>query len=283
MRAAAILTMLAALAVAETADAAPAAQIAFVERRGLMEADAQCRLFTPDVRAALEAGALQASGALLRSGWTRGRLAQLEQAAIGAARTRVCGDARTIAAAAQARASFTAWAREPQMRFSGGARSWTARRVPYSDGWRLRQDVSDSAAFGVREHDGVEKLSLALTLAAGRTAPASVQLVMRDPARADASFIELPGRAATGLAAGAAPPGASHAFWARERLDETTPDGARRIVFVFPEAAFTAMLALDPREAVEARLGAERGAERLLIEVGDLNAARTFLALRAPR
>jgi hypothetical protein len=284
MRAIAVLTMLAALTAAGPAHATPAAQIAYVERRGLMEADAQCSLLASDVRLALEAGASQASGALLRAGWTRHRLDELEAAAVGAARARACDDDRTLAAAAQARAAFAGWTRQQQLRFAGGERSWLARRHADPDGWRLRQEVAVSppAIFGVRDHDGAQQLSLSIGLR-GSSAPATAQLVMRDPARSDTRFIELPGRSVTGLSAGAPPPNAARAFWARERRVETGPDGVRRVVYVFPDAAYAAMMTLDPREAIEARLGAESDAQRLLIEVGDVAAAGAFLALAAQR
>ena len=55
----------------------PEAQSAFVERRGFLEVDTRCRLLAAGPRAALEAGALQARGALLRSGWTRARVDEL--------------------------------------------------------------------------------------------------------------------------------------------------------------------------------------------------------------
>ena len=52
-------------------------------------------------------------------------------------------------------------------------------------------------------------------------------------------------------------------------------------VFTFPDAAFQAMLALDPREAVVIELTGARTTQRLLVEVGDITAARAFLTLRA--
>jgi len=267
------------LAAAQTAQTAQSAQIAFVERRGLLEADAQCRLFEPPVRAALLAGAGQARGQLLGGGWTRTQLEDLEQAAVRAARARACDDARTAAAAQQARAGFTAWSRMSAMEFPGWDRAWSARRIPDAAGWLLRQNPPGlDGAFGVRERDGAQELALVFALAPNETAPSSAQLVMRDPQRARASLRDVPGRTAQGLEAGAPSAASAQRFWANARL---VGAAQREIAFVFPDAAFEAMMLLDPREAVELRVGDGPSARRILVEVGDIAAARAFLALQA--
>jgi hypothetical protein len=267
-----------ALSIASSAGAVPAAQSAFVERRGLLEADAQCGLFTPDIRFALEAGAGQARGALLRGGWTQVRLDELERAAVNAARSRTCDDPRTAAAATQASASFASWARTPSMQFPGGERLWLARRFPDPAGWRLKQDLP-RAVFGVREYNGVQQFSI-MTPSSG-PAPATAQIVMRDPERARAN-LDVPGRTAQGLEAGAPSAFSAQRFLASGRRIETLESG-RFLVFVFPQAAFDAMSRLDPREAVEVRFDGAGPEGRYLIEVGDLAAARAFLAIRDAR
>lgn len=266
------------LAASASAHAATAAQMAFVERRGLLEADAQCSLFTPDIRAALQAGAAQARSTLQREGWARTRLDELETAAIAAARARRCDDARTAQAAEQARSSFASWARTASMTFPGRDRAWIARRFPDAAGWRLTQELPHAARIGVREIDGAQAFTLNLPSAAGQSAPNSAQLVLRDPTRASADMLDLRGRAAQGLEAGAPSPASAHSFWASARRN----DGGE-VSFTFPQAAFQAMLALDPREAVEIRVQRGGGAQRILVEVGDVAAARTFLAIRAER
>jgi hypothetical protein len=65
-----------AMSSAASADA-PDARAAYAERRGLLEADARCQLFTSDIRSALQVSAAQARGALLRSGWTNAQMRQL--------------------------------------------------------------------------------------------------------------------------------------------------------------------------------------------------------------
>lgn len=260
------------------------AQAMYVERRGLLEADAQCDLFAPEMRAALQAGAGQARGALLRGGWTQDRVAELERAAINAARARACGDARTSAAAERARAGFVPWTRAASMSFPGAERTWVARRIPDSTRWRLTQSITSpiSALFGVRDDvEGGQHLTLVLPLAAGVVAPASAQMQMRDPARANANILDLRGRTIVGLEAGAPAPANAVRFFASARHVERLEDGRRQAVLQFPVTAFEAMFALDPREtiAIELETGGRR--QRLLVEVGDIAAARSFLVIGA--
>ena len=273
-----IAAFLGALAVAAPAFAGNEAQMAYVERRGLLEADAQCRVLAPPVRAAMEASLDQARGALLRGGWTEPRIQDLDRAARSAARARPCDDPRTAAAAQRADAGYQAWRRAPSMTFEGAERVWIARRSPDAEGWRLRQDAPERAVFGVRESDGAQRLTL-LVQAPRNTQFSTAQLLLRDPARANTAILDLPGRQARGLEAGAPSPQTARRFWANTRTFEQPESGARLMTFTFPDEAFEALMALDPRETIEARLGAESDAQRVLIEVGDIRAARAFLGL----
>lgn len=279
-----LLTAAFGLALATPASATPPAnaQAALVERRGLLEIDARCRLLAPGVRTALEAGAQQARGALLRGGWTRARLNELERATINAARSRACDDPRNETAATHARAGYASWARTNAMTFPGLERTWVARRYPDAFGWRLLQDIGAplGTAFGVRERDGAQRLTLTLPLAMAQQAPGSAQLMSRDPARAGVDVLELRGRLVQGLAAGAPAPGAAASFFASARRVETLENGQRVAVLEFPDSAFQALLALDPRETVELRIESGRAVQRILVEVGDIAVARAFLTLR---
>lgn len=249
------------------------AQVAYAERRALLEADRTCRLFTASMRSALEAGAGQAAGALLRSGWTMTRLGQLDAAAVSAAQTRPCSDARTVQAAQRARAGFGAYAQTHAMSFPGGSRTWAARRTPDpAGGWMLSQALPGAARFGVRERNGAQEL--ALIVPNGVRAPGAVQLLLRDPVRAATSQMDIPGRLARGLAAGVPAPQNARAFQPRQRLAE---NGAT--AFLFAPDALVLMTRLDPREA-GAFVFAD-GRPDLLIEIGDVAAARSFLAARA--
>ncbi|MGE0596607.1 MAG: hypothetical protein AB7P07_09575 [Hyphomonadaceae bacterium] len=258
------------------------AQAMYAERRGMLELDRRCQLFSADIHAALEAGAGQARGALLRGGWTLSRVGELERAAIGAARARACNDPRTVASAAQARSAFTSWTRMSAMSFPGAHRVWEARRVAYADGWRLRQDIDAPrrASFGVRDSGEGQALTLILPLAGDERGPGAAQLLLRDPSRASPAVFDLRGRLASGLAAGAPAPANARSFFANDRRVERAQNG-QALLFTFPDAAFQAMLALDPREAAEIRLSNGEQTQRLLIEIGDLSAARAFLVIGA--
>lgn len=263
---------------AASAQEAPTAQAAYVERRALLAADQSCALFTPPIRTALQATAAQARGALLRGGWTLTRLDELDAAAVGAVRGRPCNDPTTQQAAARARLGFQSWSRSHAMTFPGGARAWYARRTPDPvDHWMLKQPLSAGAVFGVREPNGVGEL--AVTMPLSDSAPGAAELVMRDVARAPRSQMDVPGRLARGLAAGAPAPATATAFRASARRIETGPDGVRRVVFVFPGAALMALCALDPREAAEIRF--DGAAAPILIEIGDIAAARAFLVAQS--
>lgn len=258
----------------------PNARTAFVERRGLLEADAQCDLFEPSIRAALSVGLAQTRGALLRAGWTNANLRELETAAVNAARSRSCSDQRTATAAANARRSFATWANAGTMEFPGWDRSWRARRVVDESGWRLSQDIEAPipARFGVRQSGETQRLTLAVPLARGATAPASVQLIVRDSNRGAMREIALPQRISQGLGAGLPSPMASTSIPSVRTIERR--NGQQVAVYTFPDTAFRDLVALDPRESVELRLETGRATQSLLVEVGDVAAARAFLTLR---
>lgn len=280
MRALLLSTALLGLASAASATEAPNARAAYVERRGLIEVDAQCRLFTPDIRAALNVGLAQARGALLRSGWSNAQMRELDQTVVAAARARQCGDPRTASAAADARTAFASWAYAGSMAFPGWEREWLARRSSVT-GWRLSQaiDAPVAAVFGVREADGVQRLTLAVAVARGQTPPSAARLLMRDPARARAVEVTLPQRMSYGLEAGAPPVTGAFATQSTRSIERL--DGGRsQALFVFPDTAFQTLLALDPRESVVIEVQNGRALQRLLVEVGDVAAARGFLTIR---
>ncbi len=258
----------------------PDAREAYVERRGLIEADARCRLLTPDLRAALNVGALQARGALLRAGWTSAQVNTLEQSVAAAAQARACNDARTLQSAAEARSAFSPWLAAGYMEFPGWDRPWLARRG-VRDGWRLSQAIETPRAgvFGVRQHGSAQRLVLVLSLEHNQPAPASAQLVLRDAQRASMREIGLAQRVAYGIEAGAPAPGASLAIPAARTI-ERIEGGRTQAVFTFPDNAFAALVRLDPRESVELRLHSGRNVQTLYVEVGDVAAARAFVMLR---
>lgn len=270
---------IAALTASAAAADPPTAQQALVERLGLLELDARCRLLAPGPRTALQAGAGQARGALLRAGWTPARLTTLENAVTRAARERSCSDPRTQEAVTEARDAYAAWSTASVMEFPGWSRTWTARRTTGFNGWRLSQtmDTPNGAAFGVRESHNVQ----ALTLILSGVNPATVRMVVRDASRSRPGPLDLPARVARGLEAGAPPTGGPVRAFTAGRATERRPGGVTQTVYSFPDAAFAALLALDPRESVRLEITTGRTVQVAYVEVGDVAAARSFLTLRA--
>ena len=273
---------LALAAVISAAAAEPAnSRAAYVERRGMIEIDTQCHLLRADIRAAIEVGAAQARGALLREGWNLARLADLDRAVADAAQSRACNDPRNASAAAAARTAFAAFSNVSYKEFPGWDRSWLARRVVGADGFRLSQtiDTPMRAVFGVRDQNNQQHMVLLAPVARGQTQPSAAHLIMRDATRARLVEISLPQRMAQGLEAGAPAPSDALEF-SGARYIEPMNGGGAQIVFVFPDAAFGRLLALDPRESVVLRVETGRATQELLVEVGDVAAARRFLTLR---
>lgn len=267
-----------ALACASAAAAdTPNARSAYVERRGILELDARCRFFALNVRAALTATSQQARHALLRDGWTNAQVNDLEQTVVAAAQARSCRDPRTTSAVADARRASAVWLNANAMPFPGWSRTWFARRVAGSDGWRLSQiiDSASGTRFGVRIVSGREQLVLTLPIVAGQTATSTTSLVMRDPARTDAVEISLPQRMSFGLSAGAPSPAGSVTF---QSIALPRQNGGAEAIYAFPDLAFRDLIALDPREAVEVHIDGA-ASQVFLVEVGDVAVARAFLAI----
>ena len=270
----------ASLSAAAHATEGPDARQAYVERRGLIETDSRCNLFSADLRAALGIGAMQARGSLLRAGWTSAQVRGLEQSVVQAASQRACNDGRTLQAATDARHAFTPWLSAGYMEFPGWQRAWLARRGA-SEGWRLSQaiDAPRAAVFGVRQQGAAQRLVLVITLASNEAPPASAQLMLRDVNRAAMREVALPQRVAYGIQAGAPLPNAAMTIPAARAIERLS--GRRsQAVFTFPDNAFATLLQLDPRESVELRLQTGRSVQTLYVEVGDIAAARAFIALR---
>jgi hypothetical protein len=280
MRALLLATVLTAtLTAAASAQTGPNAREAFVERRGLIEIDTQCRVLEHSIRDALQVGLAQARGSLLREGWSNAQVRNLEQSVVSAAQSRQCNDARSRQAIANANRSFASWANAATMEFPGWERDWIARRS--NEGWRLSQviDAPLTATFGIRQQATTQRLTLTVPLARGAIAPTSARLILRDQSRARSVEISLPQRVAYGLAAGE-PPAIAQRRVPSTRAIERLDAGRSQVAFTFPDDAFRDLLALDPRETVAIEIQNGRATQRLLVEVGDIAAARAFLTLR---
>lgn len=279
---------------AEAAHAATAAGL-YYERSVMAEADARCRLFAPEIGAALNASRLQAKGAALRSGVGAGDLAAAADRARLAAYSVDCRSKDLTTAADRVRAGFAGYARMTAMDFPGDASVWRAERRPSAP------VVDHKAVEGPRWRlteaglwDGAGRGALTLGLAADAARPmvmvaapealgaSSAFLVLRDPGRAALPYID-PGRRT--LAARTAPPALTRAFVAEAKSAAPAsllPRGeGQGAVFVFPPAAADALSALDPREAVTVEFTYPgRPSQRAVFEVGDFAAGRAFLAAR---
>jgi hypothetical protein len=258
----------------------------------MSRADARCRLFTPDIAAALAAAGTQARGATLRSGVNAEGVRQIEDRAALKAYATPCNSPDLKIAADRVRKAFDGYAQLRGMSFPGTASSWQADRHPWplvvggkvrpGPRWRLSQATQDSGGrfvFGMSDGPGLVAVSTA-----GDAAQASAaRLVLRDPAKAPDAFID-PRR--NDLAGRAPPRGLTQVFLASSigpAPQSLLPPGAKAGVAVtFPPQAAQAMAALDPREAAAFELVFQtRTGERTetnLIEVGDFAAGRAFLA-----
>ena len=83
----------------------------FFERTVMTAADTRCGLFTPEVSAALAAGAAQARGAALRAGADTKTLSAREAAARRYAGQLNCKSPKVLAEAARVQQSFSGYAR----------------------------------------------------------------------------------------------------------------------------------------------------------------------------
>lgn len=261
----------------------------------LLRADARCRLFTPDIAAALSAAASQARGAALRAG--------TPSAAVDGAQTRArakadgtdCRSKDLAIAAARVRQAFAGYAQLSAMSFPGGYADWRAVRRrpdpahPSRPQWSLVQFSpagTRPTLVGLRaEGRGVAPQLSVANAAPDALAASSARLVLRDPAKAAVPYVDARRRA---LSAQLPPRPLDRIILAQSKsvapaslLPSQTPHG---VLFQFPPAAVEALAALDPREAVAVEfVYPSASGERIAtawIEAGDFAAARAFLAVR---
>ncbi|WP_369060893.1 hypothetical protein ABOZ73_03910 [Caulobacter sp. 73W] len=262
----------------------------YFERTVMLAADGRCRLFTPQMRAALASGQAQARGAALRAGATPDQITATAGRAQAAAGRAACGSKDMTVAARRVRDGFEGYARLIMQRYPGEIAAWTAdRSISQQQGmWRLSQPASfgaDRMIFGLSTPAGGGRTSLMAVVAlADNAQPFTARIVMRDVAKTDGPYLSLGGSRAP-LAVRLPPRSAARAFLAETRGGAETsllPSGAKKgMSFRFPEAAARAIEALDPREAiaVEFVFTGPRGdvVRTAYVEVGDFAAGRAFL------
>lgn len=269
--------------------ATPAAALAqpadlFFERSVMTAADGRCGLFTPEVSAALAAGAAQARGAALRAGDDLKSLAAREADARRYAGRLDCKNPKVLAEAARVQQAFSGYARVTRMTYPGDAADWRADRGSgRAARWRLAQDTAFGGGrmtFGLAGREGANALVAVADFADGQT-PYAARLVLRDGARTLGPYLDTRGKAAP-LSRKLLPRGATRAYMAeaRSEADEMLlPKGSDSgWAFRFPAAAAQALAELDPREAiaVEFLFPGER-VRTAYVEVGDFAAGRAFL------
>jgi len=262
----------------------------FYERTLMHSADTRCRLFTPEIGAALAASSLQAHGAALRAGMSERDLGEAARRAEATVSRISCGSKDLQTAADRVRKAFAGYARMSAMTFPGELSAWQADRNPLApvvnrkavEGprWRLLQagrwdgSVSGPVLFGLAG----DTASPAVADGAPDGAQASCAfLILRDPAKAEGPYID-PRRHDL---AGRAPPAnitRTVVADAREAAPASLLPGGKGMLFAFPAAAAHALEALDPREVVAVEfVYPDRPSERALFEVGDFAAGRAFL------
>ncbi|PIC01018.1 hypothetical protein [Caulobacter sp. X] len=276
---------LAAMLAAPTAPRAAEAADQLYERTLMTAADARCRLFAPQIAAALDAARAQARGATLRSGVSEPQVAALEQRARAKAASAACNSKDITLAASRVKAAFDGYAQMQTMTYPGDVSSWKADRassatIPF---WRLSQMSAfgaDRLMFGLA---GRNKAVTAVATFENGQRPYAARVILRDTKRTLGPYIaNQSGRALTGKVA---PRNASLVFNAetREEAPPTLlPTGAKSgLAFRFPVAVAEAMSQLDPREAVTIEfVFTGRGDEmtrKAYVEVGDFAAGRAFL------
>ena len=256
----------------------------FYERTVMSALGDRCRLFTPEVSAALAASAAQARGAALRGGMDRRALATMEREARARAGRARCRSADVAAATARVKDAFTAYERISRMTYPGDAAEWRADRgAGRMARWRLAQDARlgrNHVTFGIVGREGADALVAVADLDT-RKPPYTARLVLRDDERTLGPYLDPRGRKDQ-LSRKLPPPGATRTFLAEARApaeQSLLPDDARGgWAFRFPAAAAGALVQLDPREAVAVEFVFPGDkVRRAYFEVGDFAAGRAFL------
>ena len=259
--------------------AAPAIDL-YYERELMTVADNRCRLFAPQIGAALEASANQARGAALRAGAKGDEVNGVTARAAQRAASVDCASPELKIAAQRVRTAFDGWSRTAHMDFPGEQQSWRADRMAYrSISWRLVEEShanADAVLFGVAGENNTTGLVAVAAFDGER--PYAARLVYRDVNRTHSSWVGAPKNRPL-------PPRWASQMVLAEAVDDAssviTPRGREHaLAFRFPAQTLEALSALDPRErfAVEFLFAGDR-VRTAAFDVGDLDAGRAFLKL----
>lgn len=260
------------------------------ERTVMVAADARCRLFAPEVGAALAAGAAQARGAAQRGGAKRDELKALEARARDKAANVDCASADIRTAATRVANAFSGLARLWRLSYPGDIAGWEADRMDSADArWRVSQQArmgADHVTFGLAGQ-GRPGVLLAMARFEDGAKPYGARLVMRDADRSLGPYLDRWGGGATkslALDKRLPPAGAQRTFNAAQRSPAGTDLLPKKVksgwAFRFPEAATRELALLDPRESVAVEfLFPDDKVRRAYLEVGDFAAGRAFVTI----
>ena len=253
----------------------------FYERSVVVAADARCRLFTPQVTAALKASTLQARGAAARAGADDASLNKAGARAEAIADRTSCADPDLTTIRERVSQAYSGWAQLRQMEFPGERAGWTADRTTFTDpAWRLVQTGATGGAsvdFGLIGGEGPLDEVAAVVSFPGKSRPYAARIVMRDADRlarpwlTDGAPLLPPETGRQALYAGAS----------REAAPTLLAEGRKQgEVWTFGADAAERLAALDPREPfVIEFLFRDDSVARARFEVGDLAAGRAFTAM----
>jgi hypothetical protein len=270
--------------------ASAAAVDLYYERAVMSDADQLCRLFTPDLGAALASAQAQARGAALRSGVDAAVLTKVADRAQRRAVAVGCASPDVAKAAQRVRAAFETYSRLQKMSFPGDVAGWAADRATSRDvlRWRLSQTTDFGASkltFGLASRANETGLVAVAGLAPGER-PYAARLVMRDVTRAPEPFLARASGGRAALPSRLPPRSATVSVLAEARepaASSLLPPGADHgVSFRFPASAAASLAELDPREtiAVELLFSTPSGrdeARTAYLELGDFAAGRAFL------
>lgn len=251
----------------------------YYERSVAVAAQTKCRLFEPNVAAALSAATLQARGAALRSGVEASQLA----ASSTRARARVdqvsCQDEQLRLMASRVEAGFAGWSRAARISFAGDRSAWHGDRFESKQaGWRLAQDAMTGTSpvrLGLMGRSPSQVQLATVVSFKGRNRPYAARLVMRNT-----QALPRPWLSGDGLP----PVSVQSSFFASGVKSAPQPllqRGQRQgEQWLFGSAAIEALTRLDPRETVQVEfLFRDDSVATVRFEVGDFAAGRAFLSM----
>lgn len=258
----------------------------WLERVAISAADQACSLFSDGERLALLSGLYQAEGELLRANESPAEMSRLAAEVSARARSLGCVHPDVVSVAATVRNGYRAFAKTNYIEYPATHAVWGASRSPH-DRWAVSQtDKTSLIVFGLRRApNDPSALRLAIAMPAKGVVPSSVQLIMRDPAKMPepwfGAFLR-PGDKLT-----PPPRSISQIEWAGKVASAKDPVGETIWVFSFNASALSLIEQLDPREAIQIDLippsrVEDQGVKRIVLEVGDIRAARAFAAIPQP-